>query len=83
MSQRRAYTLKFAPKLGSRQNLKSSFHHEEVIFLQFDIKKESLDPKNPYEAIFRHQTASEMELQHYFLNLGAKSPSSGQKLKLQ
>ena len=52
-------------------------------FCNFDIKNEFLDPKNPHEAIFRHQTASEMELQHYFQNLGAKSLSSGQKFKLR
>ena len=72
------------PKLGSRQNLKSIFQHEAVTFLQFfDIKNEFLDPKNPHVAIFRHQTASEMELQHYFKNSRAKPPSSGRKFKLQ
>ena len=70
------------PKRGTRQNLKSIFHYEAVIFLQFDIKNEFLDPKNPHVAIFRHHTASEMKLQDYFQNSGAKSPSSGQKFKL-
>ena len=51
-------------------------------FCYFDIKNEFHDTKNPYVAIFRHQIASEMELQHYFQKSGAKSPSSGQKIKL-
>ena len=49
----------------------------------FDIENEFLDPKNPHVPIFGHQIASEMELQHYFQNSGANSPSSGWKLKLR
>ena len=50
-------------------------------FCNFDIKNEFLDSKNPQVAIFRHQIAAEMQLQHYFQNLGAKSSSSGEKFK--
>ena len=34
----------------------------------------SLAPKTPTEQIFRHQSALKIESQHYFQNLGAKSP---------
>ena len=41
-------------------------------FCDFDIKNKFLDFENPHVAIFRHQIAPEMELQHYFQNSGAK-----------
>ena len=56
---------------------------KQSYFCNFGIKNEFLDPKNPHVAIFRHQTASEMELQHYFQNWEAKSPFSGRKFKLR
>ena len=37
-------------------------------FCDFDIKNKFLDLKNSHVAIFRHQIAPEMELQHYFQN---------------
>ena len=49
-------------KLGFRENLKSRFHHEEVIFCKFDIKNKLLDLQNPHVATFRHQIALEMKL---------------------
>ena len=55
---------------------------KQLYVCNFDIKNEFLDPKNPYVAIFRHQIALEVELQDYFQNSGAKSPSNGQKFKL-
>ena len=55
---------------------------KQSYFCNFDIKHEFLDPQNLHVAIFRHQNQSEMELQHYFQNSGAKSPCSGQKFKL-
>ena len=59
------------------------FTVKQSYFWNFDIKNEFLYPKNPQVAIFRHQTASEMKLQLYFQNSGAKSPSSGRKFKLR
>ena len=59
------------------------FTMKQSYFCNFDIKNEFLDPQNPHVTIFRHHTASEMELQHYFKNSGAKSPSSGRKFKLR
>ena len=56
---------------------------KQSYFCNFDIKNEFLDPKSPYLAIFKHQTASEMELKHYFQKLEAKSPYSGWKFKQQ
>ena len=56
---------------------------KQSYFCNFGIKNEFSDPKNPHVAIFRHQIAAEIELRHYFQNSGAKSPSSGQKLKLR
>ena len=56
---------------------------KQSYFWNFDIKNELLDPKNPLVAIFRHQIAPEMELQHYFEKSGSKSPSSARKVKLQ
>ena len=56
---------------------------KQSYFCNFDIKNEFLDPKNPHVAIFRHETASEIDLQDYFQNLGAESPSSGRKFKLR
>ena len=56
---------------------------KQSYFCNFDIKNEFFDPKKPHVAIFRHQIAREMELQHYFQNSGAKYPSSGQKFKLR
>ena len=56
---------------------------KQSYFYNFDIKNEFLDPKNPHVAIFRYQIASEMELQDYFQNSGAKSPPSGRKFKLR
>ena len=55
---------------------------KQLYVCNFDIKNEFLDSHNPYVAIFRHQTASEMELQDYFQNSGAKSPSNGWKFKV-
>ena len=55
---------------------------KQSYFCNFDIKNEFSEPKNPHVGIFRHQIAPEMELQHYFQNLEAKSPSIGQKFKL-
>ena len=55
------------------------FIMKQSYFCNFDNKNEFLDPKNPHVAIFRHQTASKLELQDYFQNLGAKSLSSGKK----
>ena len=71
------------PKLGSRQNLNQFFSMKQSYFCNFDIKNEFLDPQNSLVAIFRYHTVSEMELRHYFQNLAAKSPSSGQKFKLR
>ena len=56
---------------------------KQSYFCNFDVKNEFLDPKNPHVAIFRHQIAPEIELQDYFQNSEAKSPSSGKKFKLR
>ena len=50
-------------------------------FCDFDVKNKFLDLKNPHVAIFRHQIAPEMELQHYFQNSGAKFSYRCQKFK--
>ena len=66
--------------------LNQFFTMKQSYFCNFDIKNEFLDPKNPHVAIFRHQTSSETELQDYFQNSGAESPSSRiyfQKFKLR
>ena len=56
---------------------------KQSYFCNFDIKNEFLDFENSNVAIFKHQIAPETELQYYFQNLGAKSPSSGGKFKLR
>ena len=45
---------------------------KQSYFCDFDIKNKFLDLKNPHVAIFRHQIAPEMELQHYLQNSEAK-----------
>ena len=57
------------------------FNMKQSNFCNFDNKNKFLDLKNPHEAIFRHQIAPEMELQHYFQNSGVKFHSRCQKFK--
>ena len=57
------------------------FNLKQSNFCDFDIKNKFLDLKNPHVAIFRHQIAPEMELQHYFQNSGAKISPRGPKFK--
>ena len=42
------------------------FTMNQLNFCYFKVKNEFLGPKNPYAAIFQHQTALEIELQYYF-----------------
>ena len=55
---------------------------KQSYFCNLGIKNEFVDPKNPHVAILGHQIVPEMELQHYFQNSEAISPSSGQKFIL-
>ena len=54
------------------------FTMKQSYFCNFDIKNKFLGLKNPHRAVFRHQIAPEMEIQHYFHNLGTKCPLEAQ-----